>query len=62
MTLVYFEGGQRSGQVENYDPAPDPDRPIVFDGPEWIGVYQRSDPLHVVRTKDGTAEVWHSLS
>lgn len=62
MPWIYFEGGQLDHRVEWYDIEPDPDRPLVFDGPDYIGVYQRSHPVQTVRTTQGAAEVWHSLS
>jgi hypothetical protein len=31
---------------------------LVYDGPEWIGVYEPSDPPHEHHTPKGLAEVW----
>jgi hypothetical protein len=62
MTLIIFEGGQRDGQTDWYDGVIDPGQLLVFDGPDYLGVYQRSEPVTTVQTKDGVAEVWHSLS
>jgi hypothetical protein len=62
MTLIYFEGGQRDGQTDRYDGRLDRGELLVFDGPDFLGVYQRSEPVSTVPTKDGEAEVWHSLS
>ena len=62
MTLIYFEGGQRDGQADWHDGDLDPGELLVFDGPEFLGVYRRSEPVSHKATKDGPAEVWHSLS
>jgi hypothetical protein len=62
MPWLYFDGGQLDHRVDWYDVEPDPSAPLVFDGPDYIGVYERSDPLQVVPTREGPAEVWHSLS
>ena len=31
---------------------------LVYDGPQWIGVYERSEPPQVRDTPRGSAEVW----
>ena len=31
---------------------------LVYDGPRWIGVYERWEPPQELSTPRGTAEVW----
>ena len=31
---------------------------LVYDGPRWIGVYERFEPRQVHATPQGPAEVW----
>jgi len=31
---------------------------LVYDGPRWFGVYQRSEPVQMRSTSEGPAEVW----
>ena len=58
--LVAHDGGARAGQViavaedqlAGY---------LVYDGPQWLGVYQRSSPLRIVKTAEGDAEVWTAI-
>ena len=63
MTLVYFDGGQRDGHVQPYDDEElAATKVLLFDGPEWVGVYERSARGLTRITKQGSAEVWCSLS
>jgi hypothetical protein len=58
--LIIFDGGQRDGEVHRYDA--DPAELLVFDGPDVFGVYRRDEPARIIRTHEGDAEVWSSLS
>ena len=58
--LIIFDGGQRDGQIDRCNA--DPDELLVFDGPETFGVYRRQEPARTIRTREGAAEVWTSLS
>lgn len=63
MTWVLFDGGQRDGQVEEYDPGELALLTyLVFDGPQWIGVYHRTPAGRTVLTAHAPAQVWTSLS
>lgn len=57
MTVIIHEGGPRAGDVEDVVDLP-VDLFLVYDGPRWLGVYERSRPLRTVRTLLGPAEVW----
>ena len=57
MPLIYHWGGPRHGQVAHV-PARMTSSLLVYDGPQWIGVYERLEPPQVRDTDRGPAEVW----
>ena len=57
MTRVAHEGGPRNGTVAEVATAVLAGY-LVYDGPRWIGVYQRANPPRVVSTPGGPADVW----
>lgn len=60
VVLVAHDGGVRAGHVTAL-PAHLLRGHLVYDGPQWLGVYQRSSPLRTVPTEQGDAEVWTTL-
>ena len=54
MTTIYFEGGQRDGEIARVDDEFADER-LVYDGPKWIGVYARAEPPRTVPTIVGPA-------
>jgi hypothetical protein len=57
VTVIIHAGGPRAGDVADIAELPT-DSYLVYDGPRWFGVYERSRPLRTVRTDLGDAEVW----
>jgi len=58
MTVIIHEGGPRAGEVADVVDL-SLDTFLVYDGPRWFGVYERSRPLRRVVTASGeAAEVW----
>ncbi len=58
MPLVLHWGGPRHGQVDEVPAEELSSSVLVYDGPRWFGVYQRSEPVRVRTTPSGPAEVW----
>ena len=58
MPLILHWGGPRHGDVDHVPAESLTTSVLVYDGPRWIGVYQRYDPPQKLRTPRGTAEVW----
>jgi hypothetical protein len=58
MALVLHWGGPRHGQVDEVPAEELSSSVLVYDGPRWFGVYQRSEPVRVRATPNGPAEVW----
>ena len=58
--LVAHDGGPRAGHVSAV-PKHLLASYLVYDGPQWLGVYQRSSPVRIARTERGDAEVWTAL-
>jgi hypothetical protein len=57
VTVIIHAGGPRAGDVADVADLPT-DSFLVYDGPRWFGVYERSRPLRTVPTDLGDAEVW----
>ena len=58
MTLIFHWGGPRHGEVDELPEESLASSVLVYDGPRWMGVYQRSDPPREHETPQGPAEVW----
>jgi hypothetical protein len=58
MSLIFHWGGPRHGEVDQVPEESLASTVLVYDGPRWFGVYQRSEPLQVRETAEGPAEVW----
>lgn len=58
--LVAHDGGPRAGHVTAV-PVHLLSSYLVYDGPRWLGVYQRSCPLRILQTGRGDAEVWTAV-
>ncbi|MPQ99372.1 hypothetical protein GB931_15890 [Modestobacter sp. I12A-02628] len=58
MPLVFHWGGPRDQQVADLPADMLASAVLVYDGPRWLGVYERTDPVQVVRSDRGPAEVW----
>jgi hypothetical protein len=56
--LIFHWGGPRDQQVAQVPAAALESSVLVYDGPRWIGVYERLEPPRVLRTAEGQAEVW----
>lgn len=55
--LVLHEGGPRAGHLVRM-PRMAAHKHLVYDGPRWVAVYSRSDPIRTWPTPEGAAEVW----
>jgi hypothetical protein len=58
MPLILHWGGPRHREVTQVPEAAVASSLLVYDGPRWFGVYQRTEPVRLQPTPDGTAEVW----
>ncbi|MQA33176.1 hypothetical protein [Modestobacter roseus] len=58
MPLILHLGGPRDGQVDDLPADALASSLLVYDGPRWLGVYERVEPRRVVETPRGPAEVW----
>ena len=58
MPLILHLGGPRDGQVDHVPDDAVTSSLLVYDGPRWLGVYERVEPRETVVTAMGTAEVW----
>ncbi len=58
MPLVFHWGGPRHGAVDDLRPELLASSVLVYDGPQWFGVYERFQPVQVRETDRGPAEVW----
>jgi hypothetical protein len=58
MPLVCHWGGPRHGEVDELPAELLTSAVLVYDGPRWVGVYQRFEPAQVQSTPEGSAEVW----
>ena len=58
MSLVFHWGGPRHREVDDVPAELLVSALLVYDGPRWFGVYERSRPLRRVSTPSGNAEVW----
>lgn len=57
MTLVFHQDGPRAGEFDDLPPQ-ELRTHLVYDGPRWLGVYSRSEPVRFQQTPRGRAEVW----
>jgi hypothetical protein len=58
MPLILHWGGPRHGAVDDVPAESLTSSVLVYDGPRWIGVYERWEPPQELSTPRGTAEVW----
>jgi len=58
MPLVFHWGGPRDQQLATLPADMLSSEVLVYDGPRWLGVYERTDPVQTVQTPEGEAEVW----
>ena len=58
MPLIFHWGGPRHGEIEEVPAGSLASSVLVYDGPRWFGVYQRSEPVQMRSTSQGPAEVW----
>jgi hypothetical protein len=58
VTLVLHVGGPRHRQVAEVPAAQLSSARLVYDGPQWFGVYERVEPVQRRQTAQGSAEVW----
>ena len=56
--LIFHWGGPRHGEIAEVPAELITSSLLVYDGPQWIGVYERSDPPQVHDSPKGSAEVW----
>ena len=56
--MIFHWGGPRHGDVDQVPDEQVVSSLLVYDGPEWIGVYERFHPPQVHNTPQGPAEVW----
>jgi hypothetical protein len=56
--LILHWGGPRHGELDEVSDALTSSSLLVYDGPRWIGVYERFEPVEVRDTPRGPAEVW----
>ena len=58
MSLILHWGGARHRQVDDVPDGELATGLLVYDGPQWFGVYVRFEPHRVEQTERGPAEVW----
>ena len=58
MPLIFHWGGPRHGESAQVSAELLTSGVLVYDGPQWIGVYVRPDPPQVRDTTQGRVEVW----
>ncbi len=56
--LIFHWGGPRHGEVDEVPAESLASSVLVYDGPRWMGVYERSQPPQMHDTPQGPAEVW----
>ena len=56
--LIFHWGGPRHGEVDDVPAESLASSVLVYDGPRWMGVYERSVPPQMHETPQGPAEVW----
>lgn len=56
--LIFHWGGPRHGEVDDVPAESLASSVLVYDGPRWMGVYERSQPPQLHDTPKGPAEVW----
>ncbi len=56
--LIFHWGGPRHGEVDDVPAESLASSVLVYDGPRWMGVYERSQPPQMHETAQGPAEVW----
>jgi hypothetical protein len=56
--LIFHWGGPRHGDIDQVPDEMITSSLLVYDRPQWIGVYERFQPPQVQDTPQGPAEVW----
>jgi hypothetical protein len=56
--LIFHFGGPRDRDVADVPAELLASLVLVYDGPRWMGVYERLEPPQALRTSRGPAEVW----
>ncbi len=56
--LIFHWGGPRHAELDDVPAEKLTSAILVYDGPHWIGVYERFDPPQMHHTPQGPAEVW----
>jgi hypothetical protein len=56
--LILHWGGPRHREIADVPAEQLASALLVYDGPRWFGVYERTDPVQNRDTEQGTAEVW----
>jgi hypothetical protein len=56
--LIFHWGGPRHGEADDVPAESLASSVLVYDGPRWMGVYERSQPPQTRDTPQGPAEVW----
>jgi hypothetical protein len=56
--LIFHWGGPRHREIDDVPATSLASSLLVYDGPRWVGVYQRFEPPQVRITPQGPAEVW----
>ena len=57
MPLILHRDGPRHGEADEVPPESLASSVLVYDGPRWIGGYERREPVQVRSTSEGPAEV-----
>ncbi len=58
VALIFHLGGPRHGQVAEVRDAELASGILVYDGPQWVGVYEREPRAMTRDTVHGRAELW----
>lgn len=56
--LIFHWGGPRHGHIDDVPAEQVASSLLVYDGPQWIGVYEPVQPPQLHGTPKGLAEVW----
>jgi hypothetical protein len=55
--LIFHWGGPGHGEVDEVPAQSLASSVLVYDGPRWFGVYERSEPIQMQGTSHGAAEM-----